>query len=271
MKWVIGDVHGCIFTLDRLLAKIRSVEANPQIHFVGDYLDRGMYSKQTVERILELKSQGAKCIRGNHDDVLDYIVNGHSMSQPGEWVTLPPTIEKVISWWMRHGLEQTCVSYGIDIPPLVTGPYGSVVSGPDAETVTKELVELMPESHREFLRELPLYYEGETFFVMHGFLRPTNPLPRDFKFMKLDANECTWGRFNYFQIDPSARNEWDKIGVFGHTPISYYSASAPIKANNIRLIDMCCFSGEGLAAYCVDKDDFVVVETDTRDIARKWR
>jgi serine/threonine protein phosphatase 1 len=271
MKFVIGDVHGCVFTLEQLLARIRSIDARPQLFFVGDYLDRGKNSRQTLDKIIELQSQGAVCVRGNHDDVLDYIVNGQSMSKPSEWVTIPPTMEKIISWWIQHGLTETYESYGFIMPPTVWGPYGARVSGPNSEQVVNDLKREMPEAHKQFLRSLKLYHEEDDFFILHGFFKPHESLPRDFKFLKLDPNECMWGRFSGAMTLAGYKTAWDKRGVFGHTPTSVYGSNLPIIADKIRLVDTCVFSGKLLSAWCVEKDNFLWVETDERDLAKRWR
>jgi len=59
--WIIGDVHGCIFTLEKLLAKLPK-DANPI--FIGDLVDRGNFSKEVMELI---QREGYIAIFGNHE------------------------------------------------------------------------------------------------------------------------------------------------------------------------------------------------------------
>jgi len=71
MKWVIGDVHGCMGTLLELLNKIEAQDENPEYIFVGDFVDRGPRSAEVVEFILEgIKSGEFKAVKGNHESLM---------------------------------------------------------------------------------------------------------------------------------------------------------------------------------------------------------
>jgi hypothetical protein len=60
---VIGDVHGCIDELDRLLAAVSHAPDDRTI-FVGDLVAKGPNSQAVVQRAREI---GALTVRGNHD------------------------------------------------------------------------------------------------------------------------------------------------------------------------------------------------------------
>lgn len=64
MAWIIGDVHGCIKTLESLLSKLPK---NEKVIFVGDLIDRGPGSKDVIQLI---KEKNYDCIRGNHEDAM---------------------------------------------------------------------------------------------------------------------------------------------------------------------------------------------------------
>lgn len=59
--WVIGDVHGCLKTLKKLISSIPSGE---RICFVGDLVDRGPDSCGVIEYV---KENGWDCVLGNHE------------------------------------------------------------------------------------------------------------------------------------------------------------------------------------------------------------
>ena len=61
---VIGDVHGCYNTLKELYSKLSEIE---EIYCVGDLVDRGKYSKETVEFCIQ---NSIKPVKGNHEDML---------------------------------------------------------------------------------------------------------------------------------------------------------------------------------------------------------
>jgi len=61
---VIGDVHGCYYTLQNLVEKIRFKYPAIQIYCVGDLVDRGNYSAEVIEYLINENIQFTK---GNHD------------------------------------------------------------------------------------------------------------------------------------------------------------------------------------------------------------
>lgn len=73
-RYVIGDVHGCLYTLQKLLAKL---EANAEIILVGDLCDKGKHSKELIEFVMQ---NGYRCVKGNHEHLMqkylyDAVVN----------------------------------------------------------------------------------------------------------------------------------------------------------------------------------------------------
>ena len=74
--FVIGDVHGCLEMLKRLIDKIEWNPANDRLIFIGDYIDRGENSKGVIDFILKLKEDSTliQCLIGNHEQMfLDYL------------------------------------------------------------------------------------------------------------------------------------------------------------------------------------------------------
>lgn len=64
---VVGDVHGHLVPLQRLL-KEAEVTADTTVVFVGDLIDRGPASAETVRYVADLVSAGmAELVLGNHE------------------------------------------------------------------------------------------------------------------------------------------------------------------------------------------------------------
>ena len=61
--YIIGDVHGCFNTLLKLIDQFPNKEKS-QICFVGDVIDRGPYSCETVKLIIQ---NNYKMVMGNHE------------------------------------------------------------------------------------------------------------------------------------------------------------------------------------------------------------
>ncbi len=72
-RYVIGDIHGCLKTLKKLIEKIQ-LKDNDQLFFIGDYIDRGPDSKGVLDFIIELnKNPNVFPLLGNHEkNLLQY-------------------------------------------------------------------------------------------------------------------------------------------------------------------------------------------------------
>ncbi len=96
--WFIGDIHGEIRLLDQLLENV--LRFNPeQIVFVGDFIDRGPYSKEVVDRIIGLDVQVA-CLMGNHEMMMLNALEDMGYGQ------------SPIELWYYNGGEATLQSFG---------------------------------------------------------------------------------------------------------------------------------------------------------------
>ena len=133
----IGDIHGCLTALDRLLEVI-----NPQPHdtvvTLGDYVDRGPDSKGVVDRLIQLGQRTRWMgILGNHEQMmLDVIRNGEPHHA-----------------WLRYGGVETLDSYGF--------------SGQ---------LEFLPPEHEQFFNSLGDYIELDDYLFMHAAYDPQLPM-----------------------------------------------------------------------------------------------
>lgn len=74
--FVVGDIHGCLDMLKRLIDSIKWSPSTDRLIFIGDYIDRGKDSKGVVDFVLELRecSPLIQCLIGNHEQMfLDYL------------------------------------------------------------------------------------------------------------------------------------------------------------------------------------------------------
>lgn len=91
---VIGDVHGCFFTLKSLTEQIRSKYNTIEIYCVGDLVDRGNFSFEVMEFVSE---QYITFTPGNHDFMFYY-----HLKEPSNPIGKP---------WIHNGCEPTLKSY----------------------------------------------------------------------------------------------------------------------------------------------------------------
>lgn len=68
MNFVIGDIHGEETKLKLLLKNIISIDTNPSLIFIGDYLDKGENVYATLKYLMELaRKHSCVFLRGNHE------------------------------------------------------------------------------------------------------------------------------------------------------------------------------------------------------------
>ena len=73
---IIGDIHGCLDMLKRLIDKTEWNPVHDRLIFIGDYIDRGEDGKGVIDYILQLKKDSPfiQCLIGNHEQMfLDYL------------------------------------------------------------------------------------------------------------------------------------------------------------------------------------------------------
>lgn len=135
--FVIGDIHGCLNMLERLMNEIDWLPEKETLIFLGDYIDRGADSKGVVDYVLKLNesSCNVKCIIGNHEAMfMDYIS------------------EKDQGLFLMNGGLTTLKSYGMD----KAGWKNTLV----------------PPEHMAFYRSLETYVELDDYYIVHAGFRP---------------------------------------------------------------------------------------------------
>src|SRR5688572_14688764 len=199
MRWIIGDVHGMRLALEALLAAVRARDAAPRWLFAGDYVNRGPDSRGVIDLLLKLPD--ASFVRGNHDDILDVILNGTGFCDH------PTSIDPAgaFRWFMQHGLAETLISYGADYADL---EYAA--EHPTVERVRDE-VAVIPEEHRAFIRSLRPVIEEEDLFVAHAMWdvdSPDTAIAARLGESGQDRFKVLWGR--YAEKDIKSKKRWKR-------------------------------------------------------------
>ena len=77
MGLIIGDVHGCYYSLMDLLHKAKITDST-HLYFVGDLVNRGKHNEKVLQFIYSLHAKGcATTVLGNHDLYLIAVYLGH--------------------------------------------------------------------------------------------------------------------------------------------------------------------------------------------------
>ena len=135
--YVVGDIHGSVDMLKRLMDILPWRKDKDLLIFLGDYIDRGAHGKEVIDYILTLKkdTEYVRCLLGNHDAMFIDYLNGKNINQ-----------------YIINGGDKTLESYGI--------------------TDHKEGYELVPEEHVRFLKTLEPYIEVEDYYFVHAGFKP---------------------------------------------------------------------------------------------------
>jgi serine/threonine protein phosphatase 1 len=142
--YAIGDIHGCLGPLERLLE-----EVNPDLHrhklvFIGDYIDRGPDSRGVVDFIIRLKKQyppeNIICLKGNHEAMFLDFLNGRER----QLFLLNGGLSTLKEYWGDYWDRQDSLR--------------------------------LPPEHEEFYAGLKKYYASDDYIFVHGGLKPGVPL-----------------------------------------------------------------------------------------------
>jgi len=101
--YAIGDIQGCFDSLQRLLAQIRFDPACDRLWLVGDLVNRGAQSLQTL-RFVKGLGAAATTVLGNHDLHLVMLAAGHSRKRKDDTldaVLAAPDRDELLDW-LRH-------------------------------------------------------------------------------------------------------------------------------------------------------------------------
>ncbi len=135
--YIIADTHGCLLTLRNLLEDKIGIGKEDRLFFLGDYIDRGSFSAQLIEYIINLRESGffIRGIRGNHEQML-----------LDARFTIPS-----YDIWMHNDGRATLESYREMLSVFFKFPID------------------LPDRHLAFFERLPYYIElDDKYLLVHG-------------------------------------------------------------------------------------------------------
>ncbi|MCU4653030.1 metallophosphoesterase [Roseibacterium sp. SDUM158016] len=187
--YVVGDLHGRADLLELLLGLIDahiggSGSGDPQLVFVGDYVDHGPESAETLARLRELTRDypdNVVCLMGNHERMLlDFLADP---------ATRGPR-------WMREGGAATLLSFRIDPDPILSGGGAE-----EFREAAARLRKAMPEGLAGWMANLPLSFRSGNLWVVHAGADPAHPMDQQ------SSRVLLWGHPE-FEAVPRADGTW---------------------------------------------------------------
>ncbi len=94
---VISDIHGEIDKFKKLLEEIQYNAKQDQLILLGDYVDRGPNARAVLEKVKELKEEGAFVLKGNHEDMMIKALTTDEERSWNHWVKEMVEIKRYIA------------------------------------------------------------------------------------------------------------------------------------------------------------------------------
>ena len=190
--YAFGDIHGRLDLLDELLGKVDADLAGHPVAraifvFLGDYIDRGDHSRETIDRLIERQATGQQAagehvfLKGNHEQIAL-----KCLSDPG-----------LFDRWLRLGGTETLASYGIEA--------GTKIKIAELQAAFHRA---LPPAHIRFFRALQPSFECGDFFFVHAGVKPRVALARQAE------KDLLWIREEFL----GSNEDFGKTVIHGHTP-----------------------------------------------------
>jgi len=183
----IGDLHGRLDLFEQLWPKVEasarlSAARQRTLVFLGDYIDRGLQSRQLIDRLLAgFPGYETIFLKGNHDETLVQFLSDPKLGEA----------------WRNFGGVETLHSYGV-----------AHRAGHDWAQTRAELAATFPPEHLKFFQSLRLYYTCGDFLFVHAGVRPGLALEHQ------SEHDMLWIRDEFLNSAMS----FGHVVVHGHTP-----------------------------------------------------
>jgi serine/threonine protein phosphatase 1 len=226
--YAIGDIHGRLDLLNECLCQIdEDLERNKigrsiQV-FLGDYIDRGPASRETVDRLIERGSR-YECVflKGNHEEL--------ALRSLTDAAVLPK--------WLHFGGLETLVSYGISA--TTSSEKRDVIN------LQSAFQKALPPSHSRFYENLKTHFRCGSYFFAHAGVKPGVELS------KQTEKDLLWIRDEFL----SSTVDFGMIVVHGHTPTS----QVEVRSNQIN-VDTGAYASGLLSSLVLDGNALAIIDS----------
>ena len=144
----MSDIHGCLDVLEEKM-KLIDMSGDNILVFLGDYIDRGQYSRQVLEYIKNLQNKYGEnkiiALKGNHEAMfLDWLDDENDLY----WLQMDVALITTSTFLTEEQLQK------LDI----------IGRRADGETINNFVVDCVKTNYSdliEWMRDLPSYYETD--------------------------------------------------------------------------------------------------------------
>ncbi|CAA9540041.1 MAG: Serine/threonine protein phosphatase [uncultured Sphingomonadaceae bacterium] len=221
--YAIGDVHGQLDLLDRLLARIEEDQrdrpaAKTFVVLLGDTIDRGPDSCGVIERLRTYKPAWGRPVflMGNHEEFFLRILDGDV---------------DLVGSWLTYGGRELALSYGISDGWLLNAT---------SQAVVQELYRRVPAAHREFVKSFNDSFRFGDYLFVHAGIKPGVAIEDQV------PGNLRWIREGFLED----RTDHGVVVVHGHTIVE-----VPDERPNRIGIDTGAYKGGPLTAIALEGAD----------------
>ncbi len=221
--YAVGDIHGRLDLLDRLLRQIDVDDAGREpaetrLIFLGDLPDRGAESRGVIERLMDLSRTRPDTVflKGNHEELMIRTWEGERGYAPT---------------FHRAGGRATMLSYGVSPETYDSWAFDDLV---------REMERHVPSEHIAFLRSFRDSFRVGEYLFVHAGIRPGISLADQ------DPLDLRWIREDFTE----SRANFGVMVVHGHT----IKEEVDVRANRIG-IDTGAFRTNRLTAIGLESAD----------------
>jgi len=231
--YAIGDVHGRLDLLTRMLQEIyrddaNSAPARTYLILLGDIIDRGPDSRRVIELLMALADDRRTVfLMGNHEEMMLRVLGGE-----------PDAVHQ----WLTFGGYEFAQSYGVEV-----GKLASLAPREAADLIRAKI----PASHMTFVEGFADSFTFGDYLFVHAGLRP------GLKLHEQDTHDLRWIREDFIDDD----SDHGCMVVHGHT-----ISAEPEELPNRIGIDTGAYQTGILTAVRIEGDQRRMIMVDERDL-----
>ncbi len=220
IAYAIGDVHGCLASLQNLLEKIEldrasRAEKKSTLVFLGDLIDRGPSSREVLEFLMAYKPDWTNVVflMGNHEEVMIEVLDGDISAMRS---------------WFEFGGKACARSYGVD-------NFGQLHINPDH--IMMALQRSVLKDHIRFISGFRDAFSFGDYLFVHAGIRPKIAIKDQ------SPHDMRWIRSRFLEY----KKPHPVMVVHGHTVVD----DGPELHTNRIAIDTGAHKGQPLTAVAL--------------------
>jgi len=227
--YCIGDIHGrydLLLEIQNIIKKdTDSFVGNKELIYLGDYIDRGEYSREVIDHLIERPLSGFNTVylRGNHEQSL---LNFLEEAEVGRG-------------WFNYGGLATLISYKVKISKIPSRKE-------DFEEIQENLKNTLPKEHINFFKNTDISFTLGNYYFVHAGIKPGVPLDEQ------RPEDQLWIRDKFVRY----KKPHQKIIIHGHT----ITDLPDIQENRIGLDTGAYMSGK-LTCLVLEADSQRIIQT----------